>query len=203
MAILDWSKSVGVAAALAFLIAVKMLSGPATCADGWPSFSIGAKGACSHHGGVNHEGSLWFLISAVVGFAAWRFADAKSPRKKREQEEQRQEQLAQAAIVEARRREFDERRAAQSELPSSAPPTRVAETDVVNDAGKRCFKCSSGMRAVISSEGPHAKRLRWECLNLTCDGSVLVEGDVFPARFLSPPVKFTRKSRPRFRPRRR
>ena len=202
MAILDWSKSIGVAAALAFLIAVRMLSGPTICADGWSSPSIGNRGACSYHGGVSREGSLWLLISVVVGFAAWGFADAKSPRTKREQEEKRQKQLTQAAIVEARRREFNEHRAAQSEVSSSPALTSVLETEVA-DATKRCFKCNGAMRAVISSDGPYANQLRWECLNLACDGSVPVDGDIFLAHFLPPPTKSRRRSRPPFRRRRR
>jgi hypothetical protein len=202
MAILDWSKSIGVAAALAVLIAVKVLSGPASCADGWRSPSIGTRGACSYHGGVARGGSLWFLISLAVGFAAWGFADANSPVRKREQDK-RQKQLTEAAKLEARRREFDEHRAAQSERPPYSPALANALETVIADASKRCFKCNEAMRAVISSEGPYANQLCWECLNSACDGSVPVEGDVFPDHFLSPYIKPRRRSRPPVRRRRR
>jgi nitrate reductase cytochrome c-type subunit len=201
MAILDWSKSIGVAAALAFQIAVGVLSGPTTCADGWRSPSIGTRGACSYHGGVARGISLWVLVSLAIGFAAWGIADANSPRRKREQEEERQKQSAEAARVEARRREFHERQAAQSDAPCGLAPTSVLETAVA-DASKRCFKCNEAMRAVISSEGPYANQLHWECLNSACDGSVPVGGDVFPAHFLPSHIKPRRRSRPPARRRR-
>lgn len=47
------------AAILVAVILLRLLSDPRTppvCMDGWQSPSIGANGACSHHGGVNYEG---------------------------------------------------------------------------------------------------------------------------------------------------
>jgi hypothetical protein len=198
---LDWSKSIGVAAALAVLILAKILSGPATCADGWGSPSIGTRGACSYHGGVAGGGTLWFVVSIVVGFTAWGFADARSPTRRRRQEEEMQKQLAEAEKVTTRRREFEEQQAAQSDNRSSPVTTGESKT-VVPDASKRCLKCNEAMRAVISSVGPYANQLRWECLNSACDGSLPVEDNTFPAHFLPPYMKPRRKGRPAFRKRR-
>lgn len=47
---------------------------PAVCNDGWKSPSIGATGACSHHGGVNYHLSEYLraaIISAAAGFFAF------------------------------------------------------------------------------------------------------------------------------------
>jgi len=47
---------------------------PPTCMDGWRSPSIGVTGACSHHGGVKHEGTdptpLWKRGVAIGAGAA-------------------------------------------------------------------------------------------------------------------------------------
>src|SRR5438874_1673031 len=118
MAILDWSKSIGVMAAMVFLVILGIFSGPATCADGWQSPSIGSRGACSYHGGVAHAGPLWFLVSIAIGFAAWGLADANSPRRRREFDEQRQRARTEAARVEARRAEFDQRKLATPRTPA-------------------------------------------------------------------------------------
>lgn len=48
------------AAIMVVVIVLRVLGdprGPPVCRDGWPSKSIGKYGACSHHGGVNYEGT--------------------------------------------------------------------------------------------------------------------------------------------------
>jgi len=64
-----------VAAGAAFVVvwlALGALFGPAHCADGWRSTSIGSRGACSWHGGVDRSsGALRLLGSVAAGAAAW------------------------------------------------------------------------------------------------------------------------------------
>lgn len=43
------------------------LEGPVTCRDGWQSPSIGIRGACSWHGGVDHTGALMALLGGLIG----------------------------------------------------------------------------------------------------------------------------------------
>ena len=63
------------AGATVFLAALVLFVGqipPATCRDGWQSPSIGLRGACSHHGGVERHGGLYLLsvlLSSGLGFA--------------------------------------------------------------------------------------------------------------------------------------
>lgn len=199
MAVLDWSKSIGLAAAIVFLIISGIFRGEATCADGSHSPSIGTRGACSHHGGVARTGPLWFLISIAFGFAAWGLADANSPRRRREQDEQRQRALAEAARLEVRRAEFDQRRTVET-LRTPGLETVIEPVDA--HVGKRCPKCNEAMAAVMSSTGPHANRLQWKCANPTCDGAVLIEDDLFPAHSLPGRTK-SRSRRPGGRRRRR
>jgi hypothetical protein len=47
--------------------AINYFLGPLRCKDGWVSYSIGRRGACSHHGGVENR-SWVFYFSAIVGF---------------------------------------------------------------------------------------------------------------------------------------
>lgn len=197
MGILNWSKSIGVAAAIAFLVLSGIFSGPTNCADGWRSPSVGSRGACSYHGGVARTGSLWFLISVAVGFAAWGFADANSPRRRREYDEQRQRALAEAARVEARRAEFDQR---ELETPRT-PAIEAAFETAAGPIGKRCSKCDEAMAAMISSTGPHANRLHWKCSNPACEDTLLIEDDLFSPHSLPPSTKRVR--RPSHRRRRR
>jgi len=59
------------AGAVVSLLALVLFVGqipPATCRDGWQSPSIGSRGACSHHGGVERHGGLYLL--SVLGSGA-------------------------------------------------------------------------------------------------------------------------------------
>ncbi len=65
---------IGAAAAFAALI---LFFEKAKCKDGWESHSIGVRGACSHHGGVESGGRVFLaalLVGAAVTFIAknWR-----------------------------------------------------------------------------------------------------------------------------------
>jgi hypothetical protein len=59
---------------ITFIIAMTVtgyLMGPTKCNSGWASSSIGKRGACSHHGGVNRTpGMLRFLASLALGVGA-------------------------------------------------------------------------------------------------------------------------------------
>jgi hypothetical protein len=67
------------------------LVAPTKCRDGWHSLSIGIRGACSHHGGVDPGlGSLVFFSSVVAGFGVslWRHSvDHANAKIKREEDE--------------------------------------------------------------------------------------------------------------------
>lgn len=47
-------------------VAVAKLVGPEHCDDGWASSSIGSRGACSWHGGVDHSPEMLTLCAAVL-----------------------------------------------------------------------------------------------------------------------------------------
>lgn len=57
----------GLAAAVAIGGAGSQLTGPVTCRDGWQSPSIGRRGACSHHGGVDRSGRVWLFMALGGG----------------------------------------------------------------------------------------------------------------------------------------
>ncbi|RWM79504.1 MAG: hypothetical protein EOR81_10870 [Mesorhizobium sp.] len=68
--------AIGALTFIATMIVVGMFMGPTTCNSGWASGSIGRRGACSHHGGVNHgPAQLRFITSILFGVAAGIFAN--------------------------------------------------------------------------------------------------------------------------------
>jgi hypothetical protein len=100
MKIFDWSRTIGICTFFAVLLFANFLQMPIACVDGWHSPSIGARGACSYHGGVGHGSMLWFLVSIVAGLGAWRFAEWNSPRRQSEEEGDRLRKLAEAEAIE-------------------------------------------------------------------------------------------------------
>ena len=62
--------AVGFAVFVLTAIAVRYMSGPPVCSDGWHSSAIGRSGACSHHGGVRHGwgGVIAVLLAIFSGF---------------------------------------------------------------------------------------------------------------------------------------
>lgn len=69
---LEWLKTPAVLSTAAFLVSCNanpVLLGPTTCNDGWHSVSIGSRGACSHHGGVDRSHGFFGLRGG--GVAAW------------------------------------------------------------------------------------------------------------------------------------
>ncbi|RSV14652.1 hypothetical protein CA235_11275 [Sphingomonas sp. ABOLF] len=72
----------GVGSWVAMVAAVSYFSGPTTCRDGWASSSIGSRGACSHHGGVDRSGDAWAKLliapAAIIGIAVADFG-TKAP----------------------------------------------------------------------------------------------------------------------------
>lgn len=71
------SSYVGIAIAVFLLVFIigKFIEGPsyANCADGTSSSSIGRRGACSHHGGVQYHGTGFYSIVAalIAGFGVY------------------------------------------------------------------------------------------------------------------------------------
>ncbi|PWR23230.1 hypothetical protein [Zavarzinia compransoris] len=66
---------------LAAFAAVSWLLGPPDCRDGWNSPSIGAAGACSHHGGVDPTSTILAVLAALIAAGAVLFfAQGRGPR---------------------------------------------------------------------------------------------------------------------------
>ena len=71
----DWPKAIALFHILLFLFIIRAVNhylGPLKCADGWRSYSIGTRGACSWHGGVEDR-SGWFLICFIICFISYMY----------------------------------------------------------------------------------------------------------------------------------
>ena len=55
----------GAAVFVLVMIGMGYVLGPATCRDGWHSASVGRRGACSHHGGVDRSGGTLRLLMSI------------------------------------------------------------------------------------------------------------------------------------------
>ena len=101
---------VGFVAFLALNFIGHELIGPAKCNDGWTSSSIGKRGACSHHGGVNRlPGNLVLIFSIAGGIGAGVYANGlQSAPSRRNKTLQTQERTIDVSIVHEHERKPDE-----------------------------------------------------------------------------------------------
>ncbi len=63
------SRKIGLCVGICLFILLNLLVPSPSCHDGWNSVSIGRKGACSHHGGVNDYGE-WRFIALILSVIA-------------------------------------------------------------------------------------------------------------------------------------
>lgn len=88
----------GITTAIAAWVLISWLLGPVKCSDGWASPSIGSRGACSWHGGVDHShGFIALFGAAFAGFLVAQIVQI--PRQKKIRlDQQKWEQDRKAAI---------------------------------------------------------------------------------------------------------
>jgi hypothetical protein len=161
MGILDCTRCCGAAAFVVCLCLGGLLSSASTCLDGYASQSIGLRGACSHHGGVNHSQGGWiFLLSGLVGIATWRLLARRNIR------------LAEASAYADHMAWKQEYLAGTPAVP--APPESRSEhagRAATERAAKACPACGASMLSLISSAGPLSGTLHWRCERYPdCDG---------------------------------
>jgi hypothetical protein len=143
---------VGFAAFIAAAMGIGHLLGPTTCRDGWESPSIGQRGACSHHGGVDRSGDFLVWVAGALGVGAgfifyasrvgrWvggeSWGDAGKPYQPPKYE---------------------------PPLPRPFIPPRSGEPD--------CPKCGSAMRRRLARRGRHKGKHFWGCSRFPdCNGT--------------------------------
>lgn len=152
---------VGIVAFFVTAWGIGSLLGPETCRDGWPSSSIGHRGACSWHGGVDHSRDiLVFIYLAGGALAGFRFYGSKLGRS-----------LDNEPSNSAR---------PQPPLPpppSPVHPVRPAPKPFVppREGETPCPKCGSAMRLRKARRGRHRGKSFWGCMRYpTCDGTAEV-----------------------------
>lgn len=73
-----------------FLFVINTLLGPLACKSGWRSPSIGSRGACSYHGGVEDRSWVFFLFIIVV-LISWSYISEKFNKRSAIKEQKEQE----------------------------------------------------------------------------------------------------------------
>lgn len=124
---------IGVWFALGFLL--RRILPPVTCRDGWPSPSIGLRGACSHHGGVDGGlQALAMLLVFALSIAAgiWRHTQ----------------------IEKAQRRKYEQ--------PPGAPDPPALKGPG-NSTAVFCPRCHAHMRRRLAQRGRNKGNYFWGC----------------------------------------
>jgi hypothetical protein len=157
-------KSPIVVAILFFFVTIivgRWIEGPAVCADGWPSQSIGRQGACSHHGGVGGSWSATLAFFGAILIAAsgyvrgwWRAQPAEPPV---------------AALVTKNGHVYLPKAAG---VPSD-PQLSFDLGEARPAAPPRCPRCGEEMRLHRPfKHPPHDRELIWLCDRVGCWGMV-------------------------------
>ena len=142
------------------------LLGPATCRDGWHSSSIGSRGACSWHGGVDRSrsglGFIWLIAAGASG--AWLF-DKLNPkpayRKPNPILHQRCPRCG--GPMHYSRQEGATARCNRYPVCSGEKPMDgIGEKPLVVPDGA-CPQCASPMRLRTARKGRHPGRQFWGC----------------------------------------
>lgn len=151
---------VGIAAFLAAMILLSILFGAATCSDGWASPSIGRRGACSSHGGVDRTmGVVKLLLSLGSAFGAVMMYGS---RREKWLLKDRAGQGTSAAIPASATEPvsgYIQSRSAQQQAASPHQRTRPAKPP----SKVKCPICGGGMALRTARVGKNAGSQFWGC----------------------------------------
>lgn len=177
--IANYPKTCAVVAFIVLLFIFGKLAGPATCQSGWQSPSIGSRGACSHHGGVDRtKFSIAFFVSAAGAIGIWWLLARKNRRLT--------EADAIAAHLAWKENFLSSKQAStassDASISSTDPPRTELATALSQSAtirksvtGKLCLNCGAPMLSIITADGP-IKGLHWRCERYPeCDWIELID----------------------------
>ena len=159
---------IGFAVFFALARGLGTLFGATTCRDGWPSPSIGRRGACSHHGGVDRSED-WLLIFPVIGGTVAGIAFHKS---------------RVGRLIGGER--WSET-AKKPRSPEQLPP--LIQPFVPPQPGEEeCPKCGSAMRLRVARRGSRRGKQFWGCLRFpSCNGTLPIKQRRRPSQPFSRP----------------
>ncbi len=175
----SYPKTCGFVAFAILLFLLGRLAGATTCQDGWQSPSIGSRGACSYHGGVDRtKFGIVFFVSASAGIAIW-WLLARRNQKLAEARRVAEHFVWKENFLSSKRTSADSSNASidptnrsATELPtvlSGPTTTRKSAT------GKLCLNCGAPMLSMIAADGP-IKGLHWRCERFPqCDWIELID----------------------------
>jgi hypothetical protein len=128
---------------LTFVVLLKLMTpliSPTTCRDGWPSQSIGQRGACSHHGGLGTNWSFFGVFFASGAGAAT---------------------VARVMVVLARRRRAEYERMHQAKV--AAANVQQYKEPLRKPSTPACPLCGATMRVRLAKKGRHSGEEFWGC----------------------------------------
>jgi len=166
------ASGVGTFASLCFLLAA--LSGPPRCRDGWLSPSIGHRGACSWHGGVDRSGdgrALLLPFGALSWFIGFYVFDALDRGFLRDRGERKGSLTPEPGGDEASSSDesahlSDDRAEIRTPVADRSREGRRAATS------PSCPACGSPMRIRTAKKGPRTGRPFYGCANFPrCRGT--------------------------------
>lgn len=143
---------IGICVFIGSMILLSILFGAAVCSDGWASPSIGRRGACSHHGGVDKTAGVIKLFLSIA--ATWWAVFAYSAG--------REKWLA------MRREAGEATKSVTVEKPAitqhiTPPPTSVVAPRLKRPPAVKCPVCGGGMSVRTAKVGKNAGGKFWGC----------------------------------------
>ena len=147
---------VGIIVFFGSMILLSILFGGAVCSDGWASPSIGRRGACSYHGGVNRTvGTIKFMLS--IGATVWAVVSYSAARKRR---------LAKLLVnneIQTTATEIPTTNLNVIPPPANSPVPRPKAARPKSSPRVKCPICGGGMSLRTARVGKNAGGKFWGC----------------------------------------
>ncbi|MGE8170570.1 topoisomerase DNA-binding C4 zinc finger domain-containing protein [Pseudomonas putida] len=134
------------------MILLSILFGPAVCSDGWASPSIGRRGACSYHGGVDKTAGVIKLLLSI-GATCWAVFAYSTGREKWLAKRRDASEAAKPATVE-------NSAVTQGIKP---PPTAAVAPRTKRPLKVKCPICGGAMSIRTAKVGKNAGGKFWGC----------------------------------------
>ncbi len=151
---------VGIVVFLGAMILLSILFGGAVCSDGWASASIGRRGACSSHGGIDRTaGVIKFLLS--IGATVWAVVAYSAGREKWLAKLRANSEIPTTATATEIEMPNIDTKVIPPPANISVPPPKAAHSK--SSSKVKCPICGGGMSVRTARVGKNAGGKFWGC----------------------------------------